>query len=93
MRQNLKILQGFNKKSTTSTIPYYSQVPLQRSPIYNDIKYVTVITVAQMNKILESQQAPYLALTGDLWVSIVRISEKNDRVITALHCIYLYLLQ
>ena len=29
---------------------------------------------------------PYLALTGELWVSIMIILKKIDRVITAPHC-------
>ena len=33
-----------------------------------------------------SKDTPYLALTGELWVSFVKILEAIDRVITEPHC-------
>ena len=39
-----------------------------------------------------TKDAPYLALTGELWGVFCNIFEKIDRVITALHCIYMYIL-
>ena len=34
-----------------------------------------------------TKDTPYLALTGEQWGAIC---EKNDRVITALHCIHIF---
>ena len=37
-----------------------------------------------------TKDTPYLALTGELWVSFVNIVDKFDRVITAPHCTYMH---
>ena len=55
----------------------YSRVPLYAILFYSDI-----------NQSLHSQNTPYISPPGAIYgVSIVKILEKIDRVITALHCI------
>ena len=46
-----------------------SQESLKRDPIYHDITYGTVITVAKSGSDYRiTTYTPYLALTGELWV-------------------------
>ena len=40
------------------------------------------------SELTPTKDIPYLALSEELWVPIVRILEKFDRVITAPHCTY-----
>ena len=67
----------------------YSQMSLQRGLNYHDITYDTAITVAEINHILEWQQTPHSSPSRASYaVSIVRILEKIDRVITVSPCIH-----
>ena len=46
----------------------YSQVPLERGPIYEDISYGTAITVTESESDFRiTTDTPYLALTDELW--------------------------
>ena len=66
------------------------RVPLSRGPISHDIAYITAVTEAEYKSWFEpTKSIPYLALTGELyiWDVFVKIFEKTDCVITALHSI------
>ena len=66
----------------------YSQVALQRGPKFEDITLtITGNEVEYQSDAGLSKDTPYLALTGELWVSFVNVCEKIDRVITEPHCI------
>ena len=72
-----------------TTFTTYSQVPLQCGPIYRDITYGTVITVAESEWELRiTRDTPCLALTGELWdVYSEDKWKKIYRIIMAPHCI------
>ena len=62
-------------------------MPLKHGQMYRDITYGIAIAVEQSDQILESQETPHLSPSRlSYGVSIVRILQKIDRVITALHC-------
>ena len=59
------------------------------SLIYHDITYATAIIEANIGSDFRiTTDTPNFALTGELWVSILRLLEKINSVITALDCIH-----
>ena len=68
----------------------YRQGPLWRVPIYHNITYCTVITVAESESDFRiTTDTPYLTSRASYGVSFVRILEKTDGVLTAPHCKYI----
>ena len=66
---------------------------------YNTIQFITILHLAlrlqwqKINQILESQQTPHISPSRESYgVSIVKIWEKIDRVITAPRCIKICML-
>ena len=53
----------------------------------NKILHTSLQALRQnINQTSPTKDIPYLALTGELWISFVNIFDKTDRAITAPHC-------
>ena len=79
----------FGKHLFITTV--YSQVPLWHGALYHDITYNNTMSRAKHKSDLEiTTDIPHLSLTASYGVSVVRILQKNDCIITALYCISVY---
>ena len=62
-------LKPFVSAQIIHHIPFKcSRVPLKRSPIQQDIAYITPVTETEhQSKVVFATETPYFALTGELW--------------------------